>query len=241
MPRPAAGEQGAGACRQGRRTGAARACLPVPRVGKGFGGTGYDWVSDADEMYSLAARYAGDVLNNQTVYRLDPDLGNVYDVEHQADGVEHIFMTSMNREASGMEGTYSQLPQMFSIQTGSIVYVSSSLGKNSREVMKFLDYESGYQVMRVDNDFRNTYDDDDLRKQLMVTTIYNEDGSVLATYDPSTYQQRQYQEQVLLSFLPQVYRPQVEGQPDVGQPLPDPFRGGGAYLCRGGGPDRRGV
>lgn len=51
--------------------------------------------------------------------------------------------------------------------------------------MKFLDYESGYQVMRVDNDFRNTYDDDDLRKQLMVTTIYNEDGSVLATYDPS--------------------------------------------------------
>ena len=55
------------------------------------------------------------------------------------------------------------------------------------------------------------------------------------------HQQRQYQEQVLLSFLPQVYRPQVEGQPDVGQPLPDPFRGGGAYLCRGGGPDRRGV
>lgn len=94
-------------------------------------------------------------------------------------------LTSMNREASGMEGTYSQLPQMFSIQTGSIVYISSSLGKNSREVMKFLDYESGYQVMRVDNDFRNTYDDDDLRKQLMVTTIYNEDGSVLATYDPS--------------------------------------------------------
>lgn len=79
--------------------------------------------ADADEMCSLAARYAGDVLDNQTVYRLDPDLGNVYDVEHQADGVEHIFMTSMNREASGMEGTYSQLPQMFSIQTGSIVYV----------------------------------------------------------------------------------------------------------------------
>lgn len=70
-------------------------------------------------------------------------------------------MTSMSREASGMEGTYSQLPQMFSIQTGNIVYISSSLGGNSREVMKFLDYESGYQVMRVDNDFRDTYDEDD--------------------------------------------------------------------------------
>ncbi|WP_298034795.1 RagB/SusD family nutrient uptake outer membrane protein [uncultured Alistipes sp.] len=152
---------------------------------KASGAPGYDWVSDADEMYRLAAQYAGDVLDKQTVYRLDPDLGNVYDVEHQADGVEHIFMTSMNREASGMEGTYSQLPQMFCIQTGSIVYISASLGENSREVMKFMDYESGYQVMRVDNDFRETYDDDDLRKQLMVTTIYNEDGSVLATYDPS--------------------------------------------------------
>lgn len=80
--------------------------------------------------------------------------------------------------------------------------------------MKFLDYESGYQVMRVDNDFRNTYDDDDLRKQLMVTTIYNEDGSVLATYDPSNLtKQRQYQEQVLYPFCRKVYRPQVEGQP----------------------------
>lgn len=170
-------------------------------------------------MYSLAARYAGDVLNNQTVYRLDPDLGNVYDVEHQADGVEHIFMTSMNREASGMEGTYSQLPQMFSIQTGSIVYISSSLGKNSREVMKFLDYESGYQVMRVDNDFRNTYDDDD-PAQAVDGYDHLQRGRQRAGYLRSLqpHQQRQYQEQVLLSFLPQVYRPQVEGQPDVGQP-----------------------
>ena len=151
---------------------------------KASGAPGYDWVADADDMYALAAQYASDVLEGQTVYRLDPDLGNVYDVDHQADGVEHIFMTSMNREASGMEGTYSQLPQMFAIQTGNIVYISSSLAGGG-EVMKFMNYESGFQVMRVDNEFRDTYDDADLRKQLMVTTIYNEDGSVLATYDPS--------------------------------------------------------
>lgn len=151
---------------------------------KASGSPGYDWVADADAMYALAAEYAGEVLHKQTVYKLDPSLGNVYDTEHQADGVEHIFMTSMNREASGMEGTYSQLPQMFSIQLGNIVYISESL-TGGHNVMKFLNYESGYQVMRVDNDFRETYDDADLRKQLMVTTIYNEDGSVLARYDPS--------------------------------------------------------
>lgn len=151
---------------------------------KASGSPGYEWVTDADEMYAQAAKYASAVLNDQTTYRLDPDLGNVYDVDHQADGVEHIFITSMNREASGMEGTYSQLPQMFAIQTGNIVYISKSL-MGGGDVMKFMNYESGFQVMRVDNDFRDTYDDGDLRKQLMVTTIYNEDGSVLATYDPS--------------------------------------------------------
>lgn len=105
-------------------------------------------------MCRLAAQYAGDVLDKQTVYRLDPDLGNVCDVEHQADGVEHTFMTSMNREASGMEGTYSQLPHVLH-QTGSIVYISASLGRTAASY-EFMDYESGYQVMRVDNDFRET-------------------------------------------------------------------------------------
>ena len=96
-------------------------------------------------------------------------------------------MTSMNREASGMEGTYSQLPQMFVIQTGNVVWISESIAAQGGgvRVRKFVDYESGFQAMRVDNEFRDTYDDADLRKQLMVTTIYNEDGSVLATYDPS--------------------------------------------------------
>lgn len=154
---------------------------------KASGAPGYEWVGDAEEAYSLAAEYASDVLNGQSTYSLDPDLGNIYDVEHQADGPEHIFITSMNREASGMEGTYSQLPQMFCIQISDYVYVSKSLnpGPGTPEVMKVLNDPSTYQVMRVDNEFMDTYDDNDLRKQLMVTTIYNEDGSVLATYDPS--------------------------------------------------------
>lgn len=152
---------------------------------KASGAPGYDWVADADAMYAKAAQYAWDVLDKQTAYKLDPDLGNVYDTEHQADGVEHIFMTSMNRDASGMEGTYSQLPQMFAPQLGSFIYISSSLSGGGRDVVKFLNYESTFQAMRVDNDFRDLYDERDLRKQLMVTTIYNADGSVLATYDPS--------------------------------------------------------
>lgn len=153
---------------------------------KAHGSPGYEWVSDADAMYAKAAEYAGYVLNGQNAYQLDPDLGNIYDVEHQADGKEHIFITSMNREASGMEGTYSQLPQLFCIQTGDYVYISKSLvASPGAETVKVLNDPSTYQVMRVDSDFRDTYEDGDLRKELMVTTIYNKEGGIMATFDPS--------------------------------------------------------
>lgn len=149
---------------------------------KDYGSPGYEWVSDADQMYSLCAFYADKVLTQQSEYALDDDLARVYDVNHQSDGKEHIFITSMNREASGMEGTFSQLPQMFGIQISRIFYIKKSLDDSSDEVVKYLNYETCYEVMRVDNDFMNTYDDDDLRKQLMVTSIYNEDGTLLCNY-----------------------------------------------------------
>ncbi len=153
---------------------------------KAYGAPGYEWVEDADKMYEKCAEYADAVLNKQTTYSLDPNLYNVYDTAHQADGSEHIFITSMNRDASGMEGTYSQLPHMFGIQTGDIMYIANSLGNTGNtEVVKYLNYESCYQVFRVDNDFYDRFNDNDLRKRLMVTTIYNADGSVLAKYDKS--------------------------------------------------------
>lgn len=152
---------------------------------KSSGAPGYEWVDDADGMYAKCAEQADAVLNGQTTYALDPDLANVYDVQHQADGVEHIFISAMNREASGYEGTFSQLPQMFGIQTNSILYLSRSLrGDASEGVTRYLDDNTTFQAMRVNYAFRDTYDDRDLRKQLMVTTIYNADGSVRATFRP---------------------------------------------------------
>lgn len=147
------------------------------------GAPGYDWVEDYEAMYAKAAGYADEVLNKQTTYALDPDLLRVYDVNHFSDGTEHIFMTSMNREASGMEGTYSQLPQMFGIGLP-VIWISSSITGGSG-VQKVIDgNQTCWSVYRVDGDFYNTFDDLDLRKKLMVTTIYNENGTVLATWSP---------------------------------------------------------
>jgi hypothetical protein len=145
------------------------------------GAPGYEWVSDAEDMYTKAAEYAGEVVTKQNVYRLDPDLGRVYDVEHQADGIEHIFITSMSRDSHGEEGNYSQLCNFFTIGLNG-VYISKSLEGGNQIMLTGAPNWSNWAVMRVDDNFYDSFDDADLRKKLMVTTIYNEDGSVRATY-----------------------------------------------------------
>lgn len=145
------------------------------------GAPGYDWVKDYEEAYQQASKWAQEVLNKQSSYALEEDLTKVYDVDYHATSPEHIFITSMNREGVGFEGVFSQLPQMFGIGLAPI-YISKNLD-GSGGVQKFLNTEGNcWSVFRVDEDFYNQYSDQDLRKALMVSTIYKEDGSVLATY-----------------------------------------------------------
>ncbi|GGC47197.1 carbohydrate-binding protein [Parapedobacter defluvii] len=148
---------------------------------KETGAPGYEWVSDVDNLFANAAETAGQVLRGQNTYGLDPNLLNVYDVEHQADGKEHIFITSMTREGSGFEGNYSQLPQIFTIGLPN-VYVANTLTGDGGVIPVIQPGQQGWQYYRVDNEFYHSFDDNDLRKRLMVTTIYNADGSVLANW-----------------------------------------------------------
>jgi hypothetical protein len=142
---------------------------------------GYDWVSDYEAMYAKAAEYAYEVVENQSVYGLDPDLANVYDVESQSTGIEHIFITSMSRDGWFEEGDFSQLPQLYTIGLPG-VYISKSLTGGGPVIPTVHPEVWNWQVLRVDDAFYDSYDDNDLRKRLMVTTIYNEDGSVRATW-----------------------------------------------------------
>lgn len=148
---------------------------------KQSGAPGYDWVTNADALFTNAAEIAGQVLRGQNTYGLEPDLLRIYDVDHQADSREHIFITSMTREGSGFEGNYSQLPQIFTIGIPN-VYISGSLAGGGDVMPIIQPGQQGWQYYRVDNEFYHRFDDEDLRKRLMVTTIYNADGSVLANW-----------------------------------------------------------
>lgn len=145
---------------------------------------GYNWVSDAEETYKKAAEYAYAVVGNQTTYGLDPNLANVYEVESQSTSTEHIFITSMSREGKGEEGNYSQLPQIYTIALSG-VYIPKSLTGGGPVMPTVSPNISNWSVFRVDGDFYDSFDDSDLRKKLMVTTIYNADGSVRARWSKS--------------------------------------------------------
>src|SRR3546814_19525858 len=90
------------------------------------GSPGYEWVQDYEATYEQAAKYAYEVLYGQGVYGLDPDLARVYNVRHQADGMENILITSMSREGKEQEGNFSQFPKMFSMGLPT-VYLHGSL------------------------------------------------------------------------------------------------------------------
>ena len=124
---------------------------------------------DVTQMYDSAAFYAGKVLNEQSEYSLDPDLVNIYDVEHP-DGPEHIFILSQDRTGQN-EGNYSKTPLMFlPWGDGAPYYLQFPDGK-------LVYTTNGWEVYRVNNSFADTYDDGDMRKTaLLHDKIYNESG-----------------------------------------------------------------
>ena len=66
---------------------------------------------DVKQMYDSVAHFSGKVLYDQSVYRFDDNLLDIFDVE-KPKGPEHIFLMSMDR--TGMiEGDYSKISKLF--------------------------------------------------------------------------------------------------------------------------------
>lgn len=159
------------------------------------GAPGYSWVANPEEMYQQAAVYSEMVLHNQSVYSLDMDLLGLYEVENHESSPEHIFMLSQKRELSGEEGNYSQMPQMFVIALPK-VFVNADLNGEGKKVYPMVNNGS-WSVYRTDSTFYKSFSDQDLRKRLFVSTIYTENGEVLANWSPGNINST---DQILSSF-----------------------------------------
>lgn len=146
---------------------------------KAYGVPQYSEMSfDADDYYTKAAKYAGDVVDNpqQTTYHFDDDLMHIYDVDHP-EGPEHIFIMSMDRSGES-EGQYSKISKMY------IPYISGgTIYLKQGDADKFVPTHDGWSEYQTNIGFYNSYEAGDLRKDwLIVKEVYDANGAVVASY-----------------------------------------------------------
>ena len=131
---------------------------------------------NVDEMYSKAAHYANEVVTKQSTYGFEDNLIDLYDVE-KARGKEKIFIMGMDR--SGIEeGEYSKISKMFiPYMEGAKVYLKQG------DEDKYIPTHDGWEEYQTEIDFYNSFDAADKRKtQLIVDKVYNESGSLIASW-----------------------------------------------------------
>lgn len=140
---------------------------------------------DVAQMYDSASYWAHKVLYDQTEYRLDPDLLNIYNTRNP-DGLEHIFIMSMDK--SGIEeGNFSSIDKMFiPYKNGTSLWFKNPDGTFTKST------NMGWGVFTTTNHFANTYANNDLRKTVLMSKRYytKEDGS--AWEDNDTYITRKF-------------------------------------------------
>lgn len=138
----------------------------------------YEWVTDAEGMYDLAKEYAGKVLFEQGEYQLQTDLWGIYDVNNKMTS-ENIYFLSTNRQRSAGKSGFAAI---WMPNPG--VSYSTDFNVNHPFIEDtYLPTTWGFRVYRMTNEFVNSYEAGDLRKNLYSNTIYNPDGSVRATYN----------------------------------------------------------
>lgn len=139
----------------------------------------YDQINkDVANMYDSAAFFAGQVINNQSLYGFEDDLLEIYDVE-KPKGSEHIFLMSMDRSGI-IEGDYSKISKIFiPYIAGGDIYLDN---KNS----SYTKSHDGWSVFQTNEAFYNSYESGDLRAELlMVDSVYNAAGELIASYPGS--------------------------------------------------------
>ncbi len=140
-----------------------------------------DMQRDVTVMYDSAAYFAGQVIDNQTIYGLDPDLLGIYDVE-KPNGPEHIFLMGMDRSGAS-EGQYSKISKMFlPYIDGATIYLKQG------DSDQYIPTHDGWGEYRTEIDFYESFDGNDKRKtHLIVDKVYNADGTVKATFEDGNF------------------------------------------------------
>jgi hypothetical protein len=140
---------------------------------------------DFSLMYDSAAYWSGKVLYEQSEYKLDNDLLNIYDVK-KPNGPEHIFILSMDKTGI-QEGNFSSIDKMFiPYKNGSNLWF-----KNPDETFTKAT-SNGWGVFLITDQFANTYENKDKRKSVLMSKRYYTNSTGSTWDDNPTYLTRKF-------------------------------------------------
>jgi len=121
---------------------------------------GFEFVTNPDSYYDLAATYSGYVVNDQSIYHLENDLREIYSV-YNPGGPERIFYATVDRSGEN-EGNYSKMPLLMNpYLDGAVIELTDGVS-----------FPSGWNHVIVEEGFYYSFDEEDLRRtELMVDSV----------------------------------------------------------------------
>ncbi|UIR56968.1 RagB/SusD family nutrient uptake outer membrane protein [Sphingobacterium sp. SRCM116780] len=125
---------------------------------------------DVKTMYDSAAYWSSKVLTEQSTYKFDENLLNIYDVKHP-DGPEHIFLLSLDKSGIA-EGNFSSIDKLFMpYKDGAMLYFKNLDGTYTGATNR------GWGVFKITEQFANTFADNDLRKSTLMSKGFYKDAN----------------------------------------------------------------
>lgn len=141
---------------------------------KASGSPGYDFVSNADEMYTQALAYSAKVINEQTTFAFTDNLVDIWNTELYKNAAvsEHIFDAAVDRSGD-REGSFSKLPNMFlpADRPMEIPYNPSDPGS------PLINIGQGWSHFRTEANLYNSYANNDKRKTDLIVSKYWNSGT----------------------------------------------------------------
>ncbi|RAJ02367.1 putative outer membrane starch-binding protein [Chitinophaga skermanii] len=134
---------------------------------------GYDFVTNADEMYANAKLYAGKVMTEQSAFNFTQNLPDIFNIDiYKKSAVsEHIFDAAVDRSGD-REGSFSKLPNMFLPADRPMTIAYDPLNPASANI----NIGQGWGHFRTENNVYASYNDVDKRKTQLIVSSYTNNG-----------------------------------------------------------------
>ncbi len=143
---------------------------------KSTGAPGYDFVTDANAMYTQAKNYAGKVINEQAFFGFTDNMVDTWNTEIYKNATavtEHIFMAAVDR-LGDREGEYTKLPNMFLPGDRQMTIPYNPADPNTATI----NIGQGWGHFRMESGHYGSYETGDKRKDILIVSSYTNNNQV---------------------------------------------------------------